>query len=171
MPEFLINHNGLNLGRKQDGTRLNDVKLPPWAATPEEFIRINRQALESEHVSANLHKWIDLIFGFKQRGAEAAKAHNVFYYLTYEGAVNIDAVQDPLERASIESQINYFGQTPTQLFALPHPPRHARTVQQLYSPLTTPASKVQQFVLQASSRDIAFVGSAQRVPSVQHGAA
>ncbi|KAJ2502257.1 hypothetical protein GGH96_001192 [Coemansia sp. RSA 1972] len=171
MPEFLINHNGLNLGRKQDGTRLNDVKLPPWATTPEEFIRINRQALESEHVSANLHKWIDLIFGFKQRGAEAAKAHNVFYYLTYEGAVNIDAVQDPLERASIESQINYFGQTPTQLFASPHIPRHVRTAQQLYSPLTTPASKVQQFVLQASSRDIAFVGSAQRVPSVQHGAA
>ncbi|KAJ2561203.1 hypothetical protein GGH12_004184 [Coemansia sp. RSA 1822] len=171
MPEFLINHNGLNLGQKQDGTRLNDVKLPPWATTPEEFIRINRQALESEHVSANLHKWIDLIFGFKQRGAEAAKAHNVFYYLTYEGAVNIDAVQDPLERASIESQINYFGQTPTQLFASPHPPRHVRTAQQLYSPLTTPISKVQQFVLQASSRDIAFVGSAQRVPSIQYGAA
>ncbi|PIA16145.1 beach-domain-containing protein, partial [Coemansia reversa NRRL 1564] len=123
MPEFLTNHNGLNLGKKQDGTRLGDVKLPPWAATPEEFIHINRQALESDYVSATLHKWIDLIFGYKQRGAEAAKAHNVFYYLTYEGAVNIDAVQDPMERASIESQIHYFGQTPAQLFTQPHPAR------------------------------------------------
>ncbi|KAI9470219.1 BEACH domain-containing protein, partial [Coemansia mojavensis] len=123
LPEFLVNHNSLSLGQKQDGTCLGDVQLPPWADTPEEFIRINRQALESEYVSANLHKWVDLIFGYKQRGVEAVKAYNVFYYLTYEGAVNIDAVQDPVERASIESQINYFGQTPTQLFATPHPPR------------------------------------------------
>ncbi|KAJ2847470.1 hypothetical protein IWW36_003842, partial [Coemansia brasiliensis] len=156
LPEFLVNHNNLSLGQKQDGTRLGDVQLPPWAATPEEFIRISRQALESEYVSANLHKWIDLIFGYKQRGAEAVKAHNVFYYLTYEGAVNIDAVQDPVERASIESQINYFGQTPTQLFATPHPPRQVRTTSSPYLPLVTPSGKVQQFVLQASHRDIAF---------------
>ncbi|KAJ2816233.1 hypothetical protein GGI24_005781, partial [Coemansia furcata] len=122
LPEFMSNHNRLDLGKRQDGTRLGDVKLPPWASTPEEFVRINRQALESEHVSANLHKWIDLIFGYKQRGPEAVKAHNVFYYLTYEGAVNLDAIQDPVERASVESQIHYFGQTPTQLFTVPHPP-------------------------------------------------
>ncbi|KAJ2160579.1 hypothetical protein GGF46_002175, partial [Coemansia sp. RSA 552] len=162
LPEFLTNHNGLDLGVKQNGTRLGDVKLPPWAATPEEFIRINRQALESEHVSANLHKWVDLVFGFKQRGPEAAKAHNVFYYLTYEGAVNIDAISDPMERASIESQIHYFGQTPTQLFTAPHPPRRAHLPSPPYCPLTTPAAQVQQFILQASSCDISFVGSPLR---------
>jgi hypothetical protein len=32
------------------------------------FINKNRQALESDYVSANIHKWIDLIFGYKQRG-------------------------------------------------------------------------------------------------------
>lgn len=40
---------------------------------------------ESEHVSSHLHEWIDLIFGCKQRGEEAVKALNVFYYCTYEG--------------------------------------------------------------------------------------
>lgn len=40
---------------------------------------------ESEHVSSHLHEWIDLIFGYKQRGEEAVKALNVFYYCTYEG--------------------------------------------------------------------------------------
>lgn len=39
-----------------------------------------RDALESEHVSANLHHWIDLIFGYKQRGEEAEKADNCKVY-------------------------------------------------------------------------------------------
>lgn len=160
LPEFLTNDNDLDLGKKQNGTRLGDVKLPRWASTPEEFVSINRQALESEYVSANLHKWIDLIFGYKQRGQEAAKAHNVFYYLTYEDAVNVDAIQDPVERASVESQIYYFGQTPTQLFSAPHPSRHAHLPSEPYTPLVTPNGQVQQFVLQASNRDISFVGSA-----------
>ncbi|KAJ1735090.1 hypothetical protein LPJ72_002038 [Coemansia sp. Benny D160-2] len=161
LPEFLVNSNGVDLGKKQDGTLLGDVSLPPWASTPDEFVQIHRQALESEYVSANLHKWIDLVFGYKQRGHEAIKAHNVFYYLTYEGAVNLDAIQDPVERASVESQIHYFGQTPTQLFSSPHPPRHTPIAQPLYSPLTNPGGKVQYFILRASNSNITFVGSSQ----------
>lgn len=34
----------------------------------DEFVRVMREALESEHVSQRLHDWIDLIFGVKQRG-------------------------------------------------------------------------------------------------------
>lgn len=76
-PDFLRNANGFDLGKKQNGEVLNDVVLPPWAhGSPEEFIRINREALESEYVSSHLHEWIDLIFGYKQRGKAAIDADN-----------------------------------------------------------------------------------------------
>lgn len=54
------------MGVKQDGEVIDDVILPKWAKTPEEFIRINREALESEYVSEHINDWIDLIFGYKQ---------------------------------------------------------------------------------------------------------
>lgn len=58
----------LDLGVRQNKKRVNDVKMPKWAETPEKFLSIMRDALESEYVSNNLHNWIDLIFGYKQRG-------------------------------------------------------------------------------------------------------
>ncbi|CAI5530381.1 unnamed protein product [Closterium sp. Naga37s-1] len=124
LPDFLANANHLYLGQCQDGSMLNDVVLPPWAqGSPELFVRLNREALESEWVSANLHRWIDLIFGYQQRGLAAMEADNVFFYLTYEGAVDMDALDDPMDRAAIEEQIAAFGQTPAQLFRRPHEPR------------------------------------------------
>ena len=42
--------------------------------------------------------------------------HTVFFHLTYEGAVDIDSIQDEVERDAIVRQIQEFGQTPRQLF-------------------------------------------------------
>ena len=64
------------------------MELPPWAEDAEHFVKTLREALESEHVSRNLHHWIDLMFGYKQRGKEAEKANNLFYHLCYEGQLH-----------------------------------------------------------------------------------
>ncbi|XP_041515187.1 neurobeachin isoform X4 [Microtus oregoni] len=123
LPEMFVNSNGYHLGVREDEVVVNDVDLPPWAKKPEDFVRINRMALESEFVSCQLHQWIDLIFGYKQRGPEAVRALNVFHYLTYEASVNLDSITDPVLREAMEAQIQNFGQTPSQLLIEPHPPR------------------------------------------------
>ncbi|XP_019178500.1 PREDICTED: protein SPIRRIG-like isoform X1 [Ipomoea nil] len=126
LPEFLENRFNLDLGEKQSGEKVGGVLLPPWAkGSTREFIRRHREALESDFVSQNLHHWIDLIFGCKQRGKAAEEAVNVFYHYTYEGSVDIDSVTDPAMKASILAQINHFGQTPKQLFLKPHVKRRS----------------------------------------------
>ncbi|XP_027353371.1 BEACH domain-containing protein C2 [Abrus precatorius] len=119
-PEVLTNENSIDFGTTQMGGKLDTVKLPAWAENPVDFIHKHRKALESEHVSANLHEWIDLIFGYKQRGKEAVTANNVFFYITYEGTVDLDKISDPVQQRAIQDQIAYFGQTPSQLLTVPH---------------------------------------------------
>ncbi|XP_069973806.1 WD repeat and FYVE domain-containing protein 3 isoform X2 [Penaeus vannamei] len=122
LPEFLINSNRFDLGCKQSGTQLDDVVLPPWAkGDAREFIRLHRAALECDYVSAHLHEWIDLIFGYKQQGQPAVEAVNVFHHLFYEGNVDIYSIDDPLKKNATIGFINNFGQIPKQLFRKPHP--------------------------------------------------
>lgn len=45
--------------------------------------------------------------------------------MTYEGMVDLEKIEDPVEKKAIRVQINEFGQTPKQLFKIPHPPRMA----------------------------------------------
>ncbi|XP_045140276.1 WD repeat and FYVE domain-containing protein 3 [Echinops telfairi] len=128
LPEFLFNSNNFDLGCKQNGTKLGDVILPPWAkGDPREFIRVHREALECDYVSARLHEWIDLIFGYKQQGPAAVEAVNVFHHLFYEGQVDIYNINDPLKETATIGFINNFGQIPKQLFKKPHPPKRVRS--------------------------------------------
>ncbi|KAF9466003.1 hypothetical protein BDZ94DRAFT_1252774 [Collybia nuda] len=121
-PEFLENSANLDFGVQQNnGERIHDVKLPPWARQdPMLFIVLNRRALESSHVSENLPAWIDLIWGCKQRDPESL---NVFHPLSYEGSIDLDSISNELEREATVGIIHNFGQTPRKLFTTPHPQR------------------------------------------------
>lgn len=77
--DFLLNNLGINFGHRHDGNKIHDVHLPPWADSAADFVCKLREALESDYVSENLHHWIDLIFGYKQRGKEAEEAYNGRY--------------------------------------------------------------------------------------------
>ena len=50
-------------------------------------------------MSNNLHKWIDLIFGCKQKSIDD---YNVFHRFTYEGEIDFDKIKDPIERNALE---------------------------------------------------------------------
>ncbi|KAF9939088.1 hypothetical protein BGZ65_011543, partial [Modicella reniformis] len=125
LPEFLINDNEFNFGTLQtSGEQIDHVKLPPWAkGDPKIFIEKHREALECEYVSAHLHEWIDLIFGCKQQGPEAVRAVNVFHHMSYEGAIDLDTIDDHIQKSATIGIIHNFGQTPRQLFKKPHGPR------------------------------------------------
>ncbi|KAA3670438.1 uncharacterized protein DEA37_0007913, partial [Paragonimus westermani] len=43
LPEMFENSNHFNLGVTEDGEEVGEVKLPKWAMTPEQFVRIHRQ--------------------------------------------------------------------------------------------------------------------------------
>eukprot|EP01090_Pellita_catalonica_P014936 TRINITY_DN3916_c0_g1_i2.p1 TRINITY_DN3916_c0_g1~~TRINITY_DN3916_c0_g1_i2.p1 ORF type:complete len:712 (-),score=111.66 TRINITY_DN3916_c0_g1_i2:2-1879(-) len=110
--------------RQNSNMRVDHVGLPPWAnGDARFFVHRHRAALESQYVSENLHHWIDLLFGYKQKGEEARRAFNLFYPLTYEGAVDVDAIEDDVDRRATIAQISSYGQTPSQLFVRPHGPR------------------------------------------------
>ncbi|XP_049501299.1 WD repeat- and FYVE domain-containing protein 4 isoform X1 [Panthera uncia] len=124
LPEFLVNCNAVEFGCMQDGTALGDVQLPPWAdGDPRKFISLHRQALESDFVSANLHHWIDLIFGYKQQGSAAVEAVNTFHPYFYGDRMDLSSISDPLIRSTILGFVSNFGQVPKQLFTKPHPAR------------------------------------------------
>lgn len=123
-PDFLLNSNDFDFGTTQAGFKVNDVILPRWAnGSAREFIRLHRKALESKYVTEHLHQWIDLIFGYKQKGKHGIEALNIFHPMTYEDSFTLDRISNPKERADAEAYSHNFGQTPIQLFDRPHPKR------------------------------------------------
>ncbi|KAH7476168.1 Neurobeachin-like protein 1 [Phytophthora ramorum] len=95
-----------------------EVSLPPWAASPYDFVRLHRLALESDFVSSNLHHWIDLIFGYKQTGSSAVDALNSYHIACYPERLDLSTSSD-----GVRAKLVQRGTVPVQLFRKPHPVR------------------------------------------------
>ena len=117
---FLENRDHFDLGKIDDHI-VDNVVLPNWSSSAIEFIYIHRKLLESDYVSKHLNEWIDLIFGCKQRGPLAEKAHNTFDPSLYEDVWNSENLNDSDHRGMIEALLQHCGHIPNQLFDDPHP--------------------------------------------------
>ncbi|CAD8165798.1 unnamed protein product [Paramecium pentaurelia] len=133
LPEFLKNINKIYFGQRQNQEQVDDVILPPWASSCEEFIEINRQALESSYVSEKLHNWINFIFGPYAQGEEARKRDNLYHWLTYDSCLTYLDKLPSQEKLGYLAQIQQFGQVPFQLFVKPHWPKQKQQLN-LFSP-------------------------------------
>mmetsp|Transcript_32142 Transcript_32142/g.55513 ORF Transcript_32142/g.55513 Transcript_32142/m.55513 type:complete len:541 (-) Transcript_32142:78-1700(-) len=112
---FLINSELMQL----DEEPLADVELPLWARDPIHFCELMSHAFESDAVSLYLSDWIDLVFGVKQRGAQAVTSDNLFSESVYE--CDWRRLNTEVQRKASETLAGEFGQSPTQLFTHPHP--------------------------------------------------
>ena len=118
-PEIFMNKNNLNLaqGKKdKDGKviNINDVILPPWSEN-NSGIFVSKMRIFLENNSDNINKWIDLIFGFNQRGEKADSANNLFSASTYERMIKIEEVKNPDLRESLMRFVEV-GITPFKIF-------------------------------------------------------
>lgn len=79
-PEMFENFESFNFGLRQSDEPVDHVSLPPWSnSSGRLFVLIHRQALECDYVRSQLHRWIDLVFGYKQMGQAAVEAINMFH--------------------------------------------------------------------------------------------
>ena len=77
--------------------------MPAWSRdNPYIFCEKYRKILESPNLYIN--PWIDLIFGYTQRGYKAQKAGNVFLPYAYDGVMNLRLTKDMLLSNRIENE-------------------------------------------------------------------
>ena len=106
----------------------NDVLIPKWADNnPYIFVLKMKNFLESEEVGKNINKWLDLIFGYKQKGENSIKCNNLFPPWTYD---SFDIRKNKKDK-SFYNKLFDNGQTPHQLLNYPFPQRLPKIVNDL----------------------------------------
>ena len=160
-PQILTNNDGFDFGP------YDNVVLPPWASSPEDFMYKHMQALESPYVTENLHNWIDLIFGYKQSGKEAVAAMNTFHPYFYSSSVTKEILKKKDELLQIQSFATNFGIVPNELFSGPHPahspckPKRPRDILPCVFDKVFTTSSEPVFLSVDDSCVLAFTGNAQ----------
>jgi hypothetical protein len=122
VPEMFDNINELDLAPE-----VQIVSLPTGIKSHEHLVRTLRKLLESPEVSANLHHWIDLIWGVRRQGRHAEERLNV----VDANAFGFDPTEfrhDSFMLEAMSDRLHNFGQAPRQLFTDFHPRRAAPAV-------------------------------------------
>ena len=122
-PEIFANDNDFNLGELRDlkdekkAKLLEGVETPKWCNNNAYlFVKKHRELLESYEVSANINKWLNLIFGSLQKGAKANEIHNLFGVQCYEEDYEDTYDKLPQDEKDISCRMLEFGVTPNQIF-------------------------------------------------------
>ena len=128
LPEMFWNSNmrlfGIKLNNDRKKQTLQHVLLPPWAENSHQFIQMNSLALESNQVSFELEKWIELIFGENQQNH---RFYNMYKALSDES--NIRLIKFPLINQQ-KLQLQECGLNPIRLFRESHPPRDEKRIKE-----------------------------------------
>jgi hypothetical protein len=85
-----------------------------------------KEIFEHKDVSSDIHNWIELIFGHKQKGEEAVKEKNLYPSITYENGVDLTNPENLEIKDSLTVQLFNYGQCPNQLFTHPHAKREPK---------------------------------------------
>lgn len=121
LPEMYRNILKVNFGETQEKNIVDHVILPQWANDdPYYFTYKMREFFESDNVVENIHKWFDLVFGYKQRGEPAVEARNLYPSITYEDGIDINKPENQQMKDPLLIQAYNYGQCATQLFTEPH---------------------------------------------------
>lgn len=134
-PDFLVNCHKMQTSGEQS---VQNVEIPEWAKSAEDFSYIMRTALESDFVSETLHSWVDLIFGVDQQSTEKFNNFNPECQDIEWGAIKNDQ-----KHSACITLLKEYGVLPSKAFDQPSPVKTMRIV--VVSPLNTEQkSKIQK---------------------------
>ena len=112
-----------------------DVVFPKWANNADDFIKTQRQALESSKVRLLLGRWLDTVFGYKLKEPTAITEFNTYSPMSYvQPQSGVNQLQQNLpsilaallpngSQVKLEQRewISACGQVPQQVFRGKHP--------------------------------------------------
>ena len=109
----------INLNEGKNFRQVEEVLLPNWCKNnPYYFIEKNRFLIENHNL--NINPWIDLIFGYLQRGPQAQSIGNIYLANVYDGVMNFrvkpeDVIKDRSEN-EFKMRLFEMGVHPTKVF-------------------------------------------------------
>jgi hypothetical protein len=122
-PEMFINYNNYQINSLNKSDPGHFILPEICSKNPDRFVFYMMQMLESTFSSINIHTWIALVFGHKQKGEEAKKQNNQFPLSFYEDDSKLAIENDELLEKSnkidpfIEKKKRYFcGSVPKCIF-------------------------------------------------------